>query len=332
MSQRGIAQKNRNEHEMTIHRGMVTRNYLMTWNLDKCVGCQIGPISCPKGALTHIPAVLENGHVKTKASVDVDEKKCVNCGICVASCPTHAISITINGKQEIPVREYEAYPEIIAKIIFKKEDFDFALKDFVIENCSANVISYDPNRDTMRVDFDHCIHCRQCEIASKGAFTVRQPWQGSVELHRERCVEGCLACADICPTRALHMNEQGELVLADYYCIKCGACMQVCPIKPQYQSEEFEFEYQGMQVKRTREILTNPDELAIKVERWRVNHTIVSSAAWIEALRKLSDDKAKMVEIDRTRALRRVDLVRALRGHTLTQSRITPNAKKKPID
>ena len=33
---------------MTIHRGMVTRNYLMTWDLDKCVGCQIGPIVCPK--------------------------------------------------------------------------------------------------------------------------------------------------------------------------------------------------------------------------------------------------------------------------------------------
>ena len=63
MSQRGLAQKTRDEHTMTIHRGMVTRNYLMTWDLDKCVGCQIGPIVCPKEALTHVPAVLENNRI-----------------------------------------------------------------------------------------------------------------------------------------------------------------------------------------------------------------------------------------------------------------------------
>lgn len=328
MSQRGIPQKTKDEHKMTIRRGMVTRNYLMTWDLDKCVGCQIGPIVCPKEALTHVPVQLENGRIAVKASVDVDETKCVSCGICVVSCPTHAISLTINGKPEIPVLEYGAYPEYNAKTIFHRELFDFTQKDFVINNCPTNVISYDEKRDTMRVEFENCIHCRQCEVASKGAFEVRQPWQGSVELHRERCVEGCLACADICPTRALHINDQGELVLADYYCIKCGACMQVCPIKPKYERQEFEFEYQGMQVKRTRDVLVNPDELAVKVERWRLNHKPVSSAAWTEALRKLADDKAKMVEIDRKRALRRADLVRALRGHTLTETRAVAKKKK----
>lgn len=174
----------------------------------------------------------------------MDEKKCVNCGVCVVSCPTHAISLTINGKAEIPVIEYGAYPEFITKTIFRKEKFDFSLKDFLIDNCPTGVISYDEGRDTMRVDFDNCIHCRQCEVASKGAFEVRQAWVGSVELHRERCVEGCVACADICPTRALHINESGELVLADYYCIKCGACMEVCPVKSEYVEEPFEFESQ----------------------------------------------------------------------------------------
>jgi 4Fe-4S ferredoxin len=327
MSQRGIAQKTKNDKEMTIHRGMVTRNYWMRWDFDKCVGCQICPTACPKGALTHVPAMLENGRMVSKASVDVDEKKCVNCGICVITCPTHAISITVNGKKEIPVIEYAAYPELLAKTVFKKEDFDFSLKDFVIDNCSADVISYDEKRDTMRVDFDNCIHCRQCEIASKGTFTVEQAWAGSVELHRERCVEGCLACADICPSRALHVNDQGELVLADYYCIKCGACMQICPIKPEYKTETFEFLANSVNVTREREVLVNEDELAIKVERWRVNHTPVSSASWVEALRKLSDDKAKMVEIDRKRALHREDLILALRKGELSPDG-APNPNK----
>ena len=73
----------------------------------------------------------------------------------------------------------------------------------------------------MDIRYEDCIRCRQCEVASDGAFQVQQAWQGNVELHRDRCVEGCVACADVCPTRALHINDEGELVLADYYCIKC---------------------------------------------------------------------------------------------------------------
>ena len=319
---RGIPKKTKTEHEMTIARPMVTRNYLMRWDLDRCVSCQIGPIVCPKGALTHVEAELKDGRIVKRASVDVDEKKCVACGTCVVSCPTHAISLTINGKPEIPVIEYGAYPEFITKTIFRKEKFDFSLKEFLIDNCPTGVISYDEIRDTMRVDFDNCIHCRQCEVASKGAFEVRQAWVGSVELHRERCVEGCLACADICPTRALHIDDSGQLVLADYYCIKCGACMEVCPVKAEYVEEPFEFVSQGMTLQRKLKRLTNADQLPIKVERWRVNHTEVSSASWIEALRKVSDDKAKSIEIDRKRALRRADLIDALRGNILAKAKL----------
>jgi ferredoxin len=225
----------------------------------------------------------------------------------------------VNDKPESPVLEYEAFPEVRGDITFTKSKFDFALKDFVIDNCPNGVISYDEENNTMSILYEDCIRCRQCEVASNGAFKVTQPWQGSVELRREKCVAGCLACADVCPTRALHINDDGELVLADYYCIKCGACMHACPIQPEFEEEEFTFESQGLTLTRTHQKLVNEDDLAIKVERWRVNHTPVKSAAWIEALRKLADDKAGAVEIDRKRALKRKDLVVALRGHILPE-------------
>jgi formate hydrogenlyase subunit 6/NADH:ubiquinone oxidoreductase subunit I len=317
MSQRGKTIKTRNEHEMTLERPMVTRHYLMTWDLDRCVGCQMGPTVCPKEALTHIDGEIVDGRMVTPPSVDVDPDKCVLCGICVETCPVHAIDMQINEKREIPVIKYEAFPEIRGHLTFDKDEFDFSLKDFVINNCPTNIISYNEEKDTMEIQFEDCIRCRQCEVASKGAFKVTQRWQGCVELHRERCVEGCFACADVCPTRALHINDEGELVLADYYCIKCGACMHACPIKPEFEEEQFSFESQGMTLTRTKKNLVNEDLLAIKVERWRVNHTPVQSSAWIEALRKLADDKASAVEIDRKRALKRRDLILALRGHTL---------------
>ncbi len=231
MSGRGTTQKIVTEHEITLERAMVTRHYIMTWDLDRCVGCQIGPLVCPKEAIIHVEGEIVDGRLAKKPSVDIDPEKCVLCGICEVMCPKNAITMTINGERENPVLVCGAFPDLIQSTTFDKGRFDWSRKEFVIDNCPTDVISHDEEQDTLVVDDEHCIRCRQCEIASDGAFHVVQPWQGQVELRREKCVEGCLACADICPTRALHIDDpstgsgqgEGELVLADYYCIKCGA-------------------------------------------------------------------------------------------------------------
>ena len=314
MSGRGMTRKTQTDREITLERAMVTRHYVMTWDLDRCVGCQIGPLVCPKESVIHLEVEIVDGRLAKKPSVDIDPDTCVLCGICEVMCPKNAITMTINGERENPVLVYGAFPDLIQSTTFDKEKFDWSRKDFVIDNCPTNVISYDEVQDTLVVDDAHCIRCRQCEIASDGAFRVVQPWQGSVELRREKCVEGCLACADVCPTRALHINDERELVLADYYCIKCGACMQVCPVKPEHEEYEFTFESQGVTKTIIRQRITNAGELPVWVERWRVRHQPVQSAAWIEALNKMADDKAGAVEIDSKRALKRRDLLKALAG------------------
>jgi ferredoxin len=314
VSKRGMTQKKTSEREITLERAMVTRHYIMTWDLDRCVGCQIGPLVCPKDAIVHVEGESVDGRLVQKPSVDIDADKCVLCGICEIMCPKNAITLTINGKRENPVLAYGAFPELVQSTKFDKEAFDWSRKDFVIDNCPTNVISYDEEVNKLVVDQEHCIRCRQCEVASDGAFAVVQPWQGKVELRREKCVEGCLACADICPTRALHIDEEGELSLADYYCIKCGACMQVCPVKPEYEDYEVTFESQGVTKTVVHQQITNADELPVRVERWRIRHTPVQSAAWIEALGKMADEKVGMAEMDRKRALKRRDLLKALVG------------------
>ena len=314
MSKRGLTQKTVTENQIQLERAMVTRHYVFTWDLERCVGCQIGPLVCPKEAVIHVDGEVVDGRLVKKPSVDIDAEKCVLCGMCEIMCPKNAITTTVNDKVENPVLAYGCFPELIQSTKFDREAFDMERKDFVIENCPTGVISYDEERDTLVVDQTHCIRCRQCEVASDGAFQVKQPWQGSVVLRREKCVEGCLACADVCPTRALHIDEEGELALADYYCIKCGACMQVCPIKAETETYEVTIESQGVSRAVEHERITNADDLPVWVERWRVGHTPVQSAAWIEALSKMADDKAGSVEVDRTRALRRRDLLQALVG------------------
>lgn len=299
---------------MVLERAMVTRHYIMRWDLELCVGCQIGPLTCPKDALTHVEAKLENGRMVTKQSVDVDAEKCIFCGECMEMCPVNAIEMIVNGKPENPVLTYEAFPKLGGSNVFNKKIFDWKRKEFVINNCPTGAISYDEQQKTMIVDDAKCILCRQCEVASHGAFRVEQPWQGKVELRREKCVPGCLACADICPTRALHIGENGELVLADYYCIKCGACMQICPVKAEYQEYSIPVESYGVTKEVKHKRVINSGSLPIWVERWRVRHSEVKSGSWIVALLKLADDKAGMIEIDRKRALRRRDLILALKG------------------
>jgi len=273
----------------------------------------MGPLVCPKDALTHVEAVIENGRMVKKQSVDVDAQKCIFCGECVEVCPLNAIEILINGQAENPVIQYEAFPILEQSTTFDATAFDWAKKDFVIENCPTNVIYENVEKHILEVDDAHCIRCRQCEIASEGAFRVEQPWQGRVTLKRELCIEGCLACADICPTRALHVNEAGELVLADYYCIKCGACVQICPVEAQYEEYEVKVESQGIAKVVKHRRVTNIEQLPIWVERWRVRHQPVRSGAWVQALLNLADEKAEMVEIDRKRALKRRDLILALK-------------------
>ena len=310
---RGTTIKHKTGEKLVLERRMITRHYVMTWDLDRCVGCQIGPLVCPKDAVIHVEGAIVDGRLAKKSSVDIDPDKCIFCGICEVMCPKNAITMTINGQRENPVLVYGAFPDLIQSTTFDKEKFDWSRKDFVIDNCPTDVISYDEVQDTLVVDDAHCIRCRQCEIASDGAFQVVQPWQGKVELRREKCVAGCLACADICPTRALHIDE-GELALADYYCIKCGACMQVCPVKPEYEEYEVTVESHGVTKTVIHQRVTNADELPIWVERWRVRHQPVQSATWIEALSKMADDKAGAVEIDSKRALKRRDLLKALAG------------------
>jgi len=313
----GSTIKHETDEKLILERKMVTRHYVLELDRDRCVGCQIGPLVCPKDAVIHVEGEIVDGRLVKKPSADIDPDRCVLCGICEVMCPKNAITLTINGERGIsvnPVLVYGAFPDLIQSTTFDKERFDWSRKGFVIDNCPTNVISYDEGQDTLVVDDEHCIRCRQCEVASNGAFQVVQPWQGKVELRREKCVEGCLACADICPTRALHINDEGELALADYYCIKCGACMQVCPVKPEYEEYEFTFESQGVTRTVTRQRITNAGELPIWVERWRVRHQPVQSAAWIEALSKMADDKAGAVEIDMKRALKRRDLLKALAG------------------
>lgn len=53
------------------------------------------------------------------------------------------------------------------------------------------------------------------------AATWKDPFNGTVQIDKERCI-GCGACADACPYKARHVNEEGDEPKAD----KCTFCVE----------------------------------------------------------------------------------------------------------
>ena len=122
MSGRGVTRKTVTEHEIALERAMVTRHYVMTWDLDRCVGCQMGTQVCPKEAIAHTGGAIEDGRLVEKLLVDVDPARCVMCGMCEVVCPTSAIKLTINGERENPVLTAGAFPELIHSTTFDRAE------------------------------------------------------------------------------------------------------------------------------------------------------------------------------------------------------------------
>jgi Ni,Fe-hydrogenase III small subunit/ferredoxin len=68
---------------------------------------------------------------------------------------------------------------------------------------------------------------------------------GMPRYHPERCNEGCEACAEVCPTRAITMQpggNGGKRLEVDYgRCVVCQLCTEACPTNAMVPSSDWAF-------------------------------------------------------------------------------------------
>lgn len=62
----------------------------------------------------------------------------------------------------------------------------------------------------------------------KGEPVLPDRFRGLPVLEPDRCPEGCRQCAEVCPTDALHLTDEG-LRLDLGRCLFCADCQQACP-------------------------------------------------------------------------------------------------------
>ena len=86
---------------LTLEWVLQVKNYKLTLDKKRCVGCQICTLACPKEAIKTEKQPKIQGEKAKKAKVDVDLAKCNFCGICDVTCPYGAIKVTLNGAHDL---------------------------------------------------------------------------------------------------------------------------------------------------------------------------------------------------------------------------------------
>jgi len=283
--------KEETPESLTLEWVLHIKNYKLTLDKNKCVGCQICALACPKEAVRLEKHPKVQGLKTRKAKVDIDLTKCNFCGICDISCPYGAINVAVDGKHLLSVLDKQSFPQLVRDIRVdanrfpldrqKSEDVcplklikvSFLTPDGKKVEHLSSLGEQERRRLSINVEIekDHCPCCGICEAKlPDGAIHVRKFLSGKLSINAENCPDGCTACMDVCPiTGALYLSESDKKVhVNEMFCVYCGACKLACPVD---------------------------DALGLK--RTRINHTPVRSGAWNKALERLTSSTEMSKEL-----------------------------------
>jgi len=286
---------------LTLEWILQVKNYKLTLDRKRCVGCQVCTVVCPKEAIKTIkqPRTCDKA---AKVKVDIDLAKCNFCGACDVTCPYGAIKVTLNDNHDLNLLAKECYPHLVKEIVVNTKgcpkECDQCESTCPLALIKVSKVGFDgkpvtdvtpltPNEKkrvqiTLTVDKDHCPTCRVCELkCTPGAIKIKKAIQGVISINQEKCPPGCHDCLDVCPiTGTLTLGGDNKVYANELYCTFCGACKNVCPVDD-----------------------------ALSVKRTKIAHTPVHSGTWNKSLERLTSPNNAAKELKATAAQSRREAV-----------------------
>lgn len=286
---------------LTLEWALQVKNYKLTLDRNRCVGCQICSLACPKEAIN----IQKQSAISDKAQkpkIDVDLAKCNFCGVCDVTCPYGAVKVTVNGGHELNLLSKESYPKIPRGITLdtKQCPKDCAVCETVcpLKLVKVSRVGFDgkpvisvnklspteKRRVKVSVDIqkEYCPTCRLCEVkCPAGTLKVSKIFDGKLAVYTEKCPPGCHACVDVCPIPdVLTVGADGKVEVNETCCTYCGACKNVCPAVD-----------------------------ALTLKRTKITHEHIHSGAWNKALERLTSKRDEVKELKAAASLKKRDLV-----------------------
>lgn len=214
---------------------------------EKCFPCKLCELICPRNAIEinlKVPkkedlVIYPDKPPKVEGKIEINEENCIYCMNCALLCD--AIEID----EVKPTAEYPK-PGKNLRVNLDKCDYcglcaneKICPKDvFKVESLSEvdRTILEPELKIDVKINERECIACGWCEKhCPTEAIKIQKAIEGKLELSdMEKCDPvGCVACYQICPTRALYSpkSSKEKIVHKEEYCIYCGACELACPKK-----------------------------------------------------------------------------------------------------
>lgn len=262
--------------ELKIERRSLKKDEALILDRTLCIGCGLCVDICPKEAVAFSSASISGGRLIKRGTVDIDENVCVFCGVCVVLCPLKALKLVVDGRESTPLLEEGLFPIPVREIEVEKVRCEIGCGLKCQEVCPVDAIKVKTESMLdggeriidVKVDEALCLYCKWCEAACPlSLIQVKKPFSGTIKIRRDLCPEGCRVCVDICPSRAIELDDEGRLIASPEFCIFCTACERVCP------------------------------EGAIDLEISSLNYSEANSGIWFAVLERLASKKVLAREL-----------------------------------
>jgi 4Fe-4S ferredoxin len=286
---------------LTLEWALQVKNYKLTLDKRRCVGCQICSLACPKDAI-RVEKSVKTDEKALKPHVNVNLAKCNFCGVCDITCLYGAISVTVNGVRNTALILKESYPKINRSITLdSKECSKDCFECEVVcpwQLIKVSRIGFDgkpvkninelspteKRRVKVFVDIQksYCPTCKICEVKCPSkTLKVKKIFDGRLVINTDKCPSGCHDCVDVCPVpNVLNVNAAGKVDITEIHCTYCGVCKNVCLI---------------------------PEALMLK--RTKVAHKRVRSGTWNKAFEKLTSKQDGVKELKAVTSLKKRNII-----------------------